>query len=395
MLNSRTEKSGREEYVRRSWFGTAIGLALFIAQPVLAQDSFAKYGMFILPDDMPDTIMLVEDITIAASADFFRALRARPEASRLVLISGGGSVYGALSIAFQVHERGMTTIVPAEGWCYSACAYIYFAGATRELPGELGVHQISTEGEISLSGAQTTIADILDALETFDVDPGILSVMFRTAPDDIHVFSADEVERFGIERSPEAGIAAVPPNLPPPTATPDRAPTPAAPSPAAIEMPSEVPSISPHGEDPIPLGVPENVTIVSRNSADQSLGRTERLLTAIEPIALERVLKNNSFTENMVAAIESALAGMNFMDMGVMPRGAQVRILFGPSRSSNSLIPYRLSIYLPVAGGMQHQATVALTDKGQYVLAIEPYFGSDGVNQADELGKQDRAMAKP
>ena len=379
--------------MRRSWFGTAIGLALFIAQPVLAQDSYAKYGMFILPDDMPDTIMLVEDITIAAPADFFRALRERPEASRLVLISDGGSVYGALSIAFQVHERGMTTIVPAEGWCYSACAYIYFAGATRELAGELGVHQISTEGEISLSGAQTTIADILDALETFDVDPGILSVMFRTAPDDIHVFSADEIERYRIERSPETEqIAAVPPNSPSPATIPDLALTPAAPSPAAIEMPSEVPSISPLGEDPVPLGVPENVTIASKNSADLSLGRTERLLTAVEPIALERLLRNNGFTENMVAAVEGALAGMDFMDMGVLPREAQVRILFGPSRSSNTLIPYRLSIYLSGASGMQHMATVALTDKGQFVLGIEPYFGSDGVNQADELGKQDRAV---
>lgn len=383
--------------MHRSGIGAAVGLALVTAQPAFARDGFTEIGMFVLPDDMPDTIMLVEDITIAASADFFRALRARPNASKLALISDGGSVYGALSIAFQVHERGMTTIVPEDGWCYSAYAYVYFAGATRELLGELGVHQISTEGEVSLSGAQTTIADILDALETFDVDPGILSVMFRTAPDDIHVFSPDEIERYRIERTPEAGhVADVPTSQPPPVAAaPKIAPKTEVPSAADIQTPTKVPSISPNGDGPVPLGVPENVTIVSRNATPQTLGRVERLLTVVEPVALTQMLQHNGFTAAMVGAIESALLEMDFMDMGVLPRDAQVRILFGPSRTSNSLIPYRLSFYLPVVGTMRHEATVALTDKGQYVLGIEPYFGSDGINQQEDLGKQDRAMSPP
>ena len=43
--------------MRRSGFGTAIGLALVMAQPALAQDGFAKFGMFILPDDMPEVLL--------------------------------------------------------------------------------------------------------------------------------------------------------------------------------------------------------------------------------------------------------------------------------------------------------------------------------------------------
>lgn len=377
--------------MHRARIGAAVGLGLIIAQAAFAREGFTEIGMFVLPDDMPDTIMLVEDITIAASADFFRALQTRPNARKLMLISGGGSVYGALSIAFQVHERGMTTIVPENGWCYSACAYVYFAGATRELFGELGVHQISTEGEFSLSGAQTTIADILDALETFDVDPGILSVMFRTAPDDIHVFSPDEIERYRIERSPVAGHVAAVPTSP----APEIVPRTGVPSSADIETPTSMPSISPNGNGPVPLGVPENVTIVSRNVTPQSLGRADRLLTVVEPVALARLLLHNGFTAAMVAAIESTLIGVDFMDMGVLPRDAQVRILFGPSRTSNSLIPYRLSFYLPVVGAMRHEATVALTDRGQYVLGLEPSFGNDGINQQEGLGKQDRAMSPP
>src|SRR5690606_20157550 len=46
----------------------------------------------------------------------------------------------------------------------------------------------------------------------------------------------------------------------------------------------------------------------------------------------------------------------------------------GPSRSSESLIPYRMSIYIHdnATDKDRHAATVALTDRGQYVLATEP-----------------------
>lgn len=63
-------------------------------------------------------------------------------------MSSGGSVYAALSVAFEVHERGMTTMIPASSWCHSACAYIFFAGHERLVDGELGVHQIASDGQL-------------------------------------------------------------------------------------------------------------------------------------------------------------------------------------------------------------------------------------------------------
>lgn len=121
-------------------------------------------------------------------------------------------------------------------------------------------------------------------------------------------------------------------------------------------------------------GVAENVTIVPKTTraADAQLGRAERILTIRERSALDGVLRRNGFTEGMVGAIEATL--QNVFPSTELPPGTRLRILFGPSRTSNSLIPYRMSIYThdKTSNVDVHRATVALTDKGQYVLGLAP-----------------------
>ena len=121
-------------------------------------------------------------------------------------------------------------------------------------------------------------------------------------------------------------------------------------------------------------GIVENVTVVPQTTqaADAALGRSERILTIKERTPLEEVMRRNGFTGPMISAIESTLA--NVFPSTELPTGARLRILFGPSRTSNTLIPYRLSIYLHDDGSNidVHRATVALTDKGQYVLGLAP-----------------------
>jgi murein DD-endopeptidase MepM/ murein hydrolase activator NlpD len=70
----------------------------------------------------------------------------------------------------------------------------------------------------------------------------------------------------------------------------------------------------------------------------------------------------------VTATLHNVLASMN------MPAGARLRILMGPSRTSETLIPYRLSIYFPDprSGRIRHAATAALTDRGSYVLGLAP-----------------------
>lgn len=121
-------------------------------------------------------------------------------------------------------------------------------------------------------------------------------------------------------------------------------------------------------------GVAENVTVVPKTTqaADAALGRSERILTIKERTPLNDAMRRNGFTDAMIAAIDTTL--QNVFPSTELPVGARLRILFGPSRTSNTLIPYRLSIYLHDDGSNtdQHRATVALTDKGQYVLGLAP-----------------------
>jgi murein DD-endopeptidase MepM/ murein hydrolase activator NlpD len=121
-------------------------------------------------------------------------------------------------------------------------------------------------------------------------------------------------------------------------------------------------------------GVAENVTVMPKNTpaAQAGLGRTERILPVKEPPNLEDMLKKNGFTQQMIDAITTTLK--NVYPDPVLPAHARLRILFGASRTSDTLIPYRLSIYVhdDASNTDKHAATVALTDRGTYVLGLAP-----------------------
>ncbi|WDR01376.1 hypothetical protein PSQ19_11145 [Devosia algicola] len=147
--------------------------------------------------------------------------------------------------------------------------------------------------------------------------------------------------------------------------------------PGALAYAATVPGVRELGvadTDTLLTGVAENVTIIPQTTSAEELGlgRTERILTMKEVTPLEEVLKKNGFTDGMVGAITNTLH--NVFPVVQLPRGARLRILFGPSRTSNSLIPYRMSIYVHDDRNNTdvHRATVALTDKGQYVLGLKP-----------------------
>jgi murein DD-endopeptidase MepM/ murein hydrolase activator NlpD len=121
-------------------------------------------------------------------------------------------------------------------------------------------------------------------------------------------------------------------------------------------------------------GIAENVTVVPKTirAADVGQGRSERILTIRETTKLNDVLRKNGFTDANIAAIDATL--QNVFPSTDLPPAARLRILFGPSRNSASLVPYRMSIYLHDSTNDLdiHRATVALTDKGQYVLGLAP-----------------------
>lgn len=172
-----------------------------------------RFGAFTLPETKPYAIQLNDEIGNSTARDFEKALAARPEAQVLLLNSPGGYVDTALVIANEVRQRAMTTIVPAGSGCYSACAYIFFAGATRQVDGELGVHQISTQ-VADLVYAQTTLSDILDALDQYGVQQAIISHMLRTPPEKMYVFTRTEIVEWNINLGGPVQLADIGSDLP-------------------------------------------------------------------------------------------------------------------------------------------------------------------------------------
>lgn len=165
-----------------------------------------RFGVFNLPADQPDVIVLNGEVTHTLASDFYRALDARPNARIVVLNSPGGYVTNALQVAREVRKRGMSTLVARGMGCYSACAYIFFAGTPRFVEGELGVHQISAE-VADLVLAQTTLSDVLDALDQFGVEQTIITVMLRTPPEEMYVFSVEEIADLGINQGEPVRVA--------------------------------------------------------------------------------------------------------------------------------------------------------------------------------------------
>jgi murein DD-endopeptidase MepM/ murein hydrolase activator NlpD len=123
-----------------------------------------------------------------------------------------------------------------------------------------------------------------------------------------------------------------------------------------------------------PNGIAENVTVVPKTTlaSAKGLGRTERFLTVREIGPLADTLIRNGFSRAQVSMVENTLA--NLIPAGGLPAGIRLRILYGPLTSdSNSLVPYRMSIYRPESmAGDPHIATVALSDNGQYVVGLQP-----------------------
>ena len=121
-------------------------------------------------------------------------------------------------------------------------------------------------------------------------------------------------------------------------------------------------------------GVAENVTVIPKTTVpeDARLGRTERIVSVREAGPLDELLIKHGFTSGQAAMMLATLKNVR-PSLNVQP-GAKLRILFGPARNADILIPYRMSIYDPDqrSGEPRHAATAALTDRGSYVLGLAP-----------------------
>ncbi|MBP2462836.1 MULTISPECIES: PAN domain-containing protein [unclassified Rhizobium] len=157
------------------------------------------FGPFTVDDAKLDVITLNGEIDVNSGLAFRRALQAAPNTKLVTLNSPGGNVQMGLLIADDIHQRKLATYIPKDSKCFSACSFVFLAGDERKVDGALGVHQISSDSP-DLVGAQLAISDIIEVLNRFGTPMDVMQVMFKTPPNDMHVFSQDEVVRYKLNR---------------------------------------------------------------------------------------------------------------------------------------------------------------------------------------------------
>lgn len=164
-----------------------------------------RFGAFAVFDSLKDAILLDGEITSKTPGDLKRALAARPEASIVVLGSSGGLVPAALKLASEVRRLGLSTAIPSGFGCYSACAYVYFAGVEHVVKGELGVHRLSTGTTADGASTLAYFDDVRRDLARYNIPEPVLQRMVTTPPTGIYVFSSREISQYALNRTKGAG----------------------------------------------------------------------------------------------------------------------------------------------------------------------------------------------
>jgi len=123
------------------------------------------------------------------------------EARYLFLVSHGGLVREALQMGRYIRDRTIKTVIPREGFCFSACPLVLAGGVERVTYPDswVGLHQIYLAGgqkpsaDEAFETGQRSVADIMVYLESLDVDPLVWRLAIDTPPDQIHMLSKDEL----------------------------------------------------------------------------------------------------------------------------------------------------------------------------------------------------------
>ncbi len=163
-------------------------------------ENYSVSGNIFVFEDIPNVGWVIGEIL---PDDYFhlRKMVREHDIHTFVLDSPGGDLYESLYMAAVIHDRGIQTYIPAEGYCESACANLFFAGASRLSNGALGVHQFSTDGnQEDEEETQLTVSDVISFLNEFETPPVVYERMFVSP--DMYYFSSsetNEINRYGSE----------------------------------------------------------------------------------------------------------------------------------------------------------------------------------------------------
>ncbi|MCB8836519.1 hypothetical protein [Aurantimonas sp. VKM B-3413] len=149
------------------------------------------------------------------TAEHFREYLATSEGRSVrtvVLHSPGGSVDDAIEMARDIRSQHLSTRVPADGYCASACPLVLSGGVTRGA-GEgawIGVHQVYAvenpgaglphDIERSIADIQATTARCQNLLVDMGVDPVVWIKAMQTPADQLYVLTEAELSKYRMER---------------------------------------------------------------------------------------------------------------------------------------------------------------------------------------------------
>ena len=168
------------------------------------------YGSFLHSGKVPDALFFFSKIEKHDSFELRKALR-NHNINKIILSSGGGSVFEGLQMAGIIHDKGLTTYIPKTGLygngnCASACAFMFFGGDTRVIGGVLGVHQFYSQdskakAEVSKveEEALFTVSEIIGFLNEFQTPPFVFEKMFQQS----NMYYFDDNENLLLENKPD------------------------------------------------------------------------------------------------------------------------------------------------------------------------------------------------
>lgn len=189
--------------------------AILVFSPLAAAaERISEFAPFYYDTATEGVLYLEGDIDSRTDFRLGRALHRFPDIETLVLSSNGGTVYDGLSMSTTIREFGLKTVIPPGGQCYSACAYLFFAGIERTSEGELGVHQLDGLGGDFTFG-QEILSEVFDSLHSYGVPGEVIVRMLRTPPHEMFVYQPDQLAAMnllgpvGATQTPSQGVPEV------------------------------------------------------------------------------------------------------------------------------------------------------------------------------------------
>jgi len=130
----------------------------------------------------------------------------RPQVTRVMLDSSGGSVSDALAIGRTIRSANYSTGVTDGAVCLSACPYVLAGGTERQVAegGIVGVHQhyfgknTILPAFMAVADVQRAQASVMDYLVQMGVDLRLVPLALRTPPEDINILTMDQMRDLGL-----------------------------------------------------------------------------------------------------------------------------------------------------------------------------------------------------